>query len=161
RVVGHHAADGGAAGCGDIGGESQTERSELRIQLVQHDSGFDARPALLRVHFENAVVVFRRINLNAVTDGLPALRCAASAHRQGTAMPAADLKRAQDILAIFGHDYTQGLDLIDAGVGGVERAGDLVEAHFPFDAAFEVATHGFGIDLPFELHQHSLRITGR
>src|SRR5262249_39999405 len=38
RVVGHHAADGGAAGCGDIGGESQTERSELRLQLVQHHS---------------------------------------------------------------------------------------------------------------------------
>ena len=52
RIVGHHAADGGAAGGRDIRREAQPERRQLRIQLVEHDARLDARPALLRIHFQ-------------------------------------------------------------------------------------------------------------
>ena len=39
-----------------------------------------------------------------------------------------------------------GLDLIDAGVGGIERAGDRVEADFAFDLAFEFSLKSGGVD---------------
>ena len=53
----------------------------------------------------------------------------------------ADLQRGDNILPIFGDHYPKRLDLIDAGVGGVERARDRVEAHFAFDFGFELAAH--------------------
>ena len=36
RVVGHHAADGGAAGRRHIGSEPQVVRAQRRVQLVEH-----------------------------------------------------------------------------------------------------------------------------
>ena len=42
---------------------------------------------------------------------------------------------ADDILAILGNHHAQRPDLIDAGVGGIERAGDRVEADFALDLA--------------------------
>ena len=53
RIVGHHAADGGAAGGGDIGREAQAERGQLGVQIVQHDARLDAHPALGGVDFED------------------------------------------------------------------------------------------------------------
>ena len=42
---------------------------------------------------------------------------------------------ADDILARLGNHHARGLDLIDARVGGIERARNGVEADFAFDAA--------------------------
>ncbi len=132
-IVGHHAADGGAAGGGNIRREAQAQRRELRVQLIEHDARLDARPALLRVHFEHAVVIFRGIDLNAFADRLPGLRRAAAAHGDGTAEAPADLDDADDILARLRNHDAQRPDLIDAGVGRIERARDRVEADFAFD----------------------------
>ena len=143
-IVGHHAADGGAAGGGDIGGETQAVGRELRVQFVEDDAGLDARPALLGVHFENAVVVFRNIDADAFADGLAGLRGAAAAHRDGAAKAATDFEDGKDVFARFWNDDAERFDLINAGVGGIERAGNLVEADFALDALRKLALQLLG-----------------
>ena len=56
-VVRDHAADGRAAGRGNVGREPETVRLQLRVQLVEDDAGFDPRPALGDVHLDNAIEV--------------------------------------------------------------------------------------------------------
>ena len=51
-VVGHHAADGGAAGGGDVGREAQAVRLQAARSVVEHDARLDAHPALFDVQFE-------------------------------------------------------------------------------------------------------------
>ena len=50
------------------------------------------------------------------------------------------VERAENVLAVSRDDDAQRLDLIDAGVGGIERARDGIEADFAFDAALRA--HG-------------------
>ena len=120
------------------GREAQAERRQLRVQFVQHDARLHAHPALLRVHFEHAVVVFRDVDLDAVADRLPA--CEVPPPR----MVIGQRKRRQISSArrmssrCLGDHHAERLDLVDAGVGGIERAGDRVEADFAFDASFPV-----------------------
>ena len=132
-IVGHHAADGGAAGRGDIGREAQPQRSQLRVQLVQHHARFHARPALRRIHFEQAVVIFRSVDLNPFADRLSRLRRAAAAHRDGAAKAPADLDDANNVFARLRNHHAQRPDLIDAGVGRIERPRNRVETDFACD----------------------------
>ncbi len=143
-IVGHHAADGGAAGGGDIGREAQPQGRELRVQLIQDNARLDACPAFLHVHFEHAVVILRYIDLQAFADGLSGLRRPASAHGDGATEAAADFDDAHDIVARLRDGYADGADLIDARVGGIERAGDGVEADLAGDGAFEFGLQGGG-----------------
>ena len=57
----------------------------------------------------------------------------------------ADLKRADDVLASLGNHHAQRPDLVDAGVGGIERAGDCVEADFALDLALEFVLQSRGV----------------
>ena len=43
-------------------------------------------------------------------------------------------------------DDAERLDLVDAGVGGIERARDLVEADFALEARFERAPEAVDVD---------------
>jgi hypothetical protein len=122
RVVRHHAADGGAARGRDVRREAQVVGTQRRVQLVQYDARLDADPALSRVHLEDAVEVLRRVDNEAAADRLPGLRRATAPHRQRTAVFRADGHRLDHIVPGFGDDHAERLDLVDAGVGGIERA---------------------------------------
>jgi len=79
-------------------------------------------------------------------DRLSGLRCTASAHRERAAEAAADLDGPNDVVAVIHNDDAEWLDLIDTGVGRIQRAGDAVEANFTLDVALELATQRFGVD---------------
>jgi hypothetical protein len=81
-VVGDHPADGGAAGAGNIRREAQALCRQGRVQIIEHDAGLDAGPALLDVHLEQAIEILRRIDDESRADGLSRLRRAAATHRQ-------------------------------------------------------------------------------
>ena len=105
------------------GANRRPKRRKLRVQLVEHHARLDARPALASAFTSRTrLIVLRRVDLNALSDGLSGLRRAASAHGEGAAEAAADFDGADDIFAILGNDHAQRPDLIDAGVGGIERA---------------------------------------
>jgi hypothetical protein len=99
RVVAHHAAYGGAAGGGDVGREPQAVRAKLRVQLVEDDAWFDARPAFGDVHLEDRVQILRGVDDEAGSDRLTALRRAAAAHGERTAGLGADADDLDEILA--------------------------------------------------------------
>ena len=139
RIVGHHAADRGAAGGRDVGREPEAVRLELRVQLVEHDARLDARPALLDVQLQNAIEILRGVDDDPGADGLAGLRRAAATHRQRTAMLRTDSDDADQIFARPRQDDPCRLDLIDAGVGGIERAGDAIETDLAGGVAFKIA----------------------
>ena len=57
-------------------------------------------------------------------------------------MPAADFQRVEDVLAVLRNHHARGLDQIDAGVGGVQRAGNRIETDFAFDLRFQLTAEG-------------------
>ena len=61
-------------------------------------------------------------------------------------MPPADLDDADDVFAILGNHHAQRPDLVDAGVGGIQRAGDGVEADLALDLALELILKSGGVD---------------
>ncbi len=140
RVVADHAANRRAAGRRHIRCEAQPVRPELRVQHVEHDTRLDPRPALGGVHFEHAIEVFRRIELESVPDGLARLRRAAAAGRDRARVPPRDPDGADDILA-RPHDHDAGrLDLVDAGIRRIQRTRDRIEADIPLDLVSELAS---------------------
>jgi hypothetical protein len=57
----------------------------------------------------------------------------------------ADFERAENIVAVCGDDDSHRVNLIDAGVGGIERARYGIEADFAFDTRFEFTAQRRGI----------------
>ena len=152
RVVADHAADGGPVGGRDVGGEAQPVRREMRVQLVEHDAGLDARPPLGRVDLQHPVEEPGGIELQPRADGLTRLRSAAPAGGDRHPVPAGDLDGAQHVVAVADDHHPGRFDLIDAGVGGVQDATDPVEAHLAVDGRLQIAlqavAHGGSISLP-------------
>src|SRR6266545_1374163 len=144
-IVRHHPANGRAAGGGDIRREPKSVRAKHRIELVKHDPGFDSCPALLDVHLEDAVEILRRVDDDARADGLSRLRRPASAHRDRTLERRAYPHRLDHVVTRPRYDDTERLDLVDAGVGGIEHACDAVEAHFALELALELGPEGVGV----------------
>ena len=148
-VVADHAADGGPAGGGDVGGELQPVGEQMRVQLGEHDAWFDTCPALGDVHLEHAVEVLGRVQLEPGANSLPRLRGAAATRGDRDAVSAGDLDRADDVVAGSDDNDPGRLDLIDAGVGGVEGASEGVEADVALDRGLQIAPQPLG-------HQRSI-----
>jgi hypothetical protein len=115
-------AHGGPAGSGDVGSESQPVSFELRVQFIEHDARFDAGPPLLDVQFEDMIEIFRRVDDEAGANRLPRLRRPSAAHRHRTAMLRTSADDADQIVPRARKDDPPGLNLVDAGVSGIERA---------------------------------------
>jgi hypothetical protein len=84
--------------------------------------------------------------LQAGADGLSRLRRPAAAHRHRAAELTADPDRLDDVGARLHDDDADRLDLVDAGVSGVQGARHCVEAHFALEARFERAPEAFDIE---------------
>ena len=112
---------------------------EPGVQLVEDDPRLDARPALADVQLQNAVEILRRVHDDAGADGLAGLRRASAPHRQRTAMRGADPDDADQVFPGPGEDDAPRLDLVDAGVGGIQRAGDAIETDLPGQLVLEIA----------------------
>jgi hypothetical protein len=54
-------------------------------------------------------------------------------------MPPRDVDNGDDVFARARDDHAKRLDLVDAGVGGVQRPRERVEPDLTFDRRFEVA----------------------
>src|SRR5215204_562746 len=102
-------------------------RLQLRIQLVEHQPRLDTGPPLSDVEVEDRTEVLRGIHDQAGADRLSGLRRAAAAHRDRAAERRAYRDEPDQVVSRAWDNYADRFDLIDAGVGGVERARDLVE----------------------------------
>ena len=87
RVVGHHAADGGAARRRHVRSEAKVVRLERGVQFIEHDAGLDAGPSLVRIHLDETIQVLRGIEHEAGANRLAGLRRAAASRRDRDAVP--------------------------------------------------------------------------
>ena len=140
RVVGHHAADGGAAGRA-----TRRARSAGRAACSAAFRSSSTTPGSTRAQRSSGLISRTRFRYFEVSSTRPAPiawpACDVPPPRGviGTPCRAAICDGADDVLARPRDDHAERLDLIDAGVGGVERARDAIEAHLAVDRAFEVA----------------------
>ena len=138
RVVRDHAADRGTAGGGNIRSEAQAVGAQWRVQLVEHDARLDPGPSFRDVQLEHVVEILRRIELQSRADRLSRLRRAAASRRDRHSVTARDPDGVDDVVGGAGQDDSQRLNLIDAGVGGIQRARDLIEPDLARDPMHEV-----------------------
>ena len=142
RVVGHHPANGGAAGRRHIRGEAEVEWPQLRVQLIQHHARLDPGPSLVGVDLENPVQVLRGIEHQAGANRLAGLRRAAAAWRDRDAVAGGHVDGLNDPFGRTGNDHAQRLNLVDAGVGRVEGPRHAVEPHLTVNGRFKFALEG-------------------
>src|SRR5262249_33446061 len=128
----------------DVRREAQAVRPQRGVELVEHDPRLDAHPSFRRVQIENAVAVLRRVELDARADRLTGLRRASASSGDGAPVLAREAHRVDDVRARAWNDDACRDDLIDAGVGGVERARNGIESDFALDHRVEGALQAVG-----------------
>ena len=74
-------------------------RSQVRIELVEDETGFNAGPSFRDVHLEHRPQVFRGVDDEARSNRLTRLRCAAAAHRDRAAESHADANETYQVVA--------------------------------------------------------------
>ena len=134
-VVPGHAADGAARMGRWIDREEHAMRTQCGVERTQGDPGLDEDRAGGGVHVENFAQMFRTIDDQRAVDGLAALAGAAAAGKDRNARLLGYGHGDRHVLDGFGDDDTQGLDLVDGGVGGIAAAVGAPEQHFAADFA--------------------------
>ena len=89
-------------------------------------------------------------------DGLPGLGRAAAPRRDRHAVRPRQVHGPQDVLARLDEDHAQRMHLVDAGVGGIQGAGDRVEPDFSGNLRLQLAPQGAALnDLELFARQES------
>ena len=127
RIVGRHAADGGARGSRDVDRKPQTMRLELPIEIIEHNAGLDHATARGNVELEEMVEVFRAIDHQRGVDRLAGLRGAATTRRHAHALVPRNRYRPIGVLYRARRHNAEGHDLVVGRIGRVAAAGEAVE----------------------------------
>ena len=134
RVVRDHAPHIGAVGGRDIRGELQAVGGEEPVQFVPHDARFDRDGSRLGVEVENPGKVLREVDDDRLAHRLAGQRGAAAAGQQRHAIAPGQLEHHAHIRHALRQHHPMGGDLVGAGVGRVQRARPVVEAHLALGA---------------------------
>ena len=100
-----------------------------QVQIVEHAPRLDARPALAGVDFEHAIEVLRAVENDTRPDRLAGLRRAAAPRRDRHAELGAHPHGGHHVVRRRGKRDHERHDLVDAGVGRVERPAEAIEPH--------------------------------
>jgi hypothetical protein len=116
---------------GGIGAEGEVVLLGRVAQLVEHEPRLDPRPPGPRVEVEDPVEMLGEVEDDRDVAALACEARAAAARQHRRAEAAAHRQGRGDILEGAGdHDADRHLAVV-RGVGGVERAAAVVEAHLP------------------------------
>ena len=141
-IVAGHAADGGARGGGDVDRKPQPVFFELAVEIVEHDAGLDHANAVFDVEREDAVQMLGEVDDNSLVDGLAALRGAAAARSDDSALVPGDGKRPQRLVHGPGNHHAQGQYLVERGIGRITPAVEGVEENIARHLAGETCGEG-------------------
>jgi len=136
-----HAADGRDRAGGRIGGEDSTASPQMGVQPFVNDSCLHADRVASGAH--DAAKVFREIDDDPRSDGSPGDARAGAAGVDGDLLLLGILQAGGDVGRGARADHRQGLDLIDAGVAGVELEEVGVAADFSGDQAPQIRLESF------------------
>ena len=137
RIVGRHAADGGARSGRDVDRKPQAVGFEHAIEIIKHDAGLDHASPARHVELEHTGEMPRAIDHERVVDGLSALRGAAAAGQHADAFLACDRDRALGIGYASRHDDADRHHLIVRRVGRVAAAIVPAEQHVARDLGLQ------------------------
>ena len=129
RIIGNHTANGGAITGRHFGREHDTVAKQQRIQFVEHHSRFDPGIALIEVQFQQVAHMAREIEVNACAGRLPGQTRRPAARRDCRTVAARNRQRRRHIGLVQRHDHCQRRNLINTGVGGIQRPRHIVAAH--------------------------------
>src|SRR2546426_11650324 len=103
------------------------------FRSVLNEPGLDPCPPLLRVDLEHPVHVPGEVQDEGAIDGLAGERGPAAPREERHLVLPRDLDSRLDVVRIAGDHDTDRLHLIHGRVGGVEKAGDRIEANVARD----------------------------
>src|SRR6185437_2006324 len=108
-----------------------------RAQIVEDDAWLDARQLTIRVNFQHAVEVLRAVEHDRSVTTLPGEAGSPTAIEQRRAVLVADGDRRQHIVRRARDDDADGRLAVVRGVGGVEGARAVIEAHLACHGALQ------------------------
>ena len=114
-------------------GNMRPSRRSLRIQPAEHDTRLHARPPVFDIDPKDTVQMRGAVEHQRLADRLAGLRGAAAARQHRHALLARDGHGRLDIGDRAGPHDSDGLDLVDGGVGRIAPALERVEQHLAFD----------------------------
>ena len=114
----------------------------MGVQLVQDDARLGPHPALLGVHLDDVSHVLGEVDDYRAADGLPGQAGAAAPRQHRQPVTARLLHDGDDVVGRLRYHDADGLHLVYAGVGAVQHARHLVEAHLARHASLQVFDQG-------------------
>ena len=129
RIIGRHAADGGARSGGDIHWKPQAMGLKRAIEVVEHNAGLDRAAPPGEVKLQNAVEVPRAVNHKRCVDRLPALRRAATAGEHAHSLGARDRNDPLCLGDGLWQHNAERRHLIMRRVGRITAAAEGIEQH--------------------------------
>jgi len=132
-VVAADAAEHGAVVGGRVGAEHQAALGHGAVEAGQDQARLGLDPPLRRVDLQDAAQV-RHIDDDRLVDRLAVQAGAAAARQDGQAIAGGGLHGGDHVFRAFGQHHGQGHDLVEAGVGAVQDAVEVIGA----DCALEV-----------------------
>ena len=121
RVVADGAADRVVTRGRGVGSEEQAVRSEVQVQAIDHHPGLDPRATARRIDRDHPAAVRSEVDHHRGIHGLPVEAGAAPAGQHRDAMGRAPLHHADGLGDVARHHRQDRVDLVDAGIGGVEQ----------------------------------------
>ena len=93
----------------------------MQVELLLYDTGFNPRPALLCINFQDVVEVFRHVDNNRIADSLTRQACPTATRQNRHFEIAGHFHRRKDIF-VRAWDYdSYGLNFINAGIRAVHE----------------------------------------
>jgi hypothetical protein len=139
-----HASQAAVVFARRIGSEKGPVALHIAVELAHDHARLHPDPGSVRSDFEDTVHVAGEVHLDTRPHGAARQTRAVAPRDQGKASFSRIRRETGDILGVSrGHD-SQGLDLVEAGVGGVEYARDGVELDVSGEQAAKIALHSGG-----------------
>ena len=146
RVVADHPAKRRPAGGRHVRPELQPVLADRPVQVVEYHSRLHPDPPSGDVHLADVVEVLRAVQNDARSDGLAREAGATAARGDGDLQLGGDLHRGRQVVGRLRHDDAKRLDLVEAGVGGVEPARGVVKANLTGNVPAQVTDQGIPAD---------------
>ena len=118
---------------------------ELPVEVVQHDARLDPCPPFLGVHLQELVHVLAEVEHQAGVHALTGKAGATAAGEDGDAVLGGDFDGGLHVVGVAWDNHADGLHLVDAGIGAVEDAREVVEPHIASNALLEFVLECCGI----------------
>ena len=142
RVVTNHPTQGRTARGRHIRAESQPKPGNFPIQLIENHARLNSDSPPGHIHFTNVSQILGAIEYDPRADCLSRQTRSPPTGCDRDSQFCRDLDGHLEIVGGFGEDHSKGLNLVVAGIGGVEPPGRVVESHLTGKVPAKVANQG-------------------